>query len=122
MKIRVGFVSNSSSSSFIISSFEKPKLTIEVDIEELSESIIDNKEKLDEYFLDYYDYKTIEEMLADGDPLKKEYEKCLTELQLGSKIYIGQVSSDSYEPIENLLYNSGLSGKKNFEVIQDVSS
>ena len=44
MKIRQGLVSNSSSSSFIISCKEKPKLAITIDIEEFVKRIIGNEE------------------------------------------------------------------------------
>jgi hypothetical protein len=118
MKIRKGFVSNSSSSSFIISSKKKPVMTIEIELDELSTEIT-NKEELDDYFtrLDYYD--TIEEMLEE-EGNKEQYDMALAELAIGDTIYAGDVSSDSGNELESLIYSQGFSGNCNFKVIQGV--
>jgi hypothetical protein len=56
MKKRIGFVSNSSSSSFILSSEKdkNTKISLEIDLSNLTDNIIKTKEELDEYFLDEF--------------------------------------------------------------------
>jgi hypothetical protein len=123
MKTRQGFVSNSSSSSFIISTNkgEKPKITIEIDIENYSTEIR-NKEDLDKYFIGEYGYgDTLEEIFEDDYNLKEGYESCLLELEKGKYIYLGTVSNESGEEIESYLCNNGFPPGGNFEVIKGVS-
>jgi hypothetical protein len=119
MKIRNGFVSNSSSSSFIISSFESPKMTITIDLSAMSEKI-ENKNQLDDYYLEEYEYETIEEFLKEeSGGLAEEYERVLSELNEGCTIYAGYVSNDSGDTLENLIYDNGFSGILNFDVIRN---
>jgi hypothetical protein len=59
MKTRNGFVSNSSSSSFIVAANKKlngiVSLTIEVDLNSYASSVIDNLDDLSAYFKENYD-------------------------------------------------------------------
>ena len=78
MKIRKGFVSNSSSSSFVVSGKRedmKCKITIEVDLSQYSDDIIETKEELynselselvREGFLDL-SMKELEDIIDNGD-------------------------------------------------------
>lgn len=121
MKIRNGFVSNSSSSSFIISSKDKPKAIIEIDIEKMSSKIIRNKSELEKYLLEehaYNHYKSIEGFLADDKYNREVYEQLMKELEKGNTIYCGSVSSDGDDGLENYVYYSGWGKNKNFDVIQ----
>jgi hypothetical protein len=116
-KIRLGFVSNSSSSSFIIAGKETPRMTIDVDISSLVEYTISNKDELDEYFVDEYSYETIDEIKEDSW-VESQYKKCLRELKEGKTIYAGETSSDDDEAYSNLIYFNGFNGEINFDVIK----
>jgi hypothetical protein len=122
MKTRLGFVSNSSSSSFIISSYNPPVLKVEIYLDAYSTKI-SSREELDNYFMEYYDYGSIDDFMEqEGNPASGRYKKSLEELGLGKTIYIGDVSNEVEDPIEILLYNQGISTNgSNFTIIQDVS-
>jgi hypothetical protein len=120
-KIRRGFVSNSSSSSFIIAGDPNNlKLTVTLDLEELIDDEISNKEELDEAFLDRWDYyETIEELLKDSENLSESYYECLGFIKMGKKVYFGSMSSDD-EGVSSYVYQNGFhGGSRNFDVIMD---
>jgi len=118
MKIRNGFVSNSSSSSFIIAGKKAPRMTIDVDISSLVEYTINNKVELDEYFIDQYCYESIEEMKSEDKWVSDNYDNCLKELDKGNTIYAGEVSSDDDDQYSSLIYYGGFKGKTNFKIIE----
>jgi hypothetical protein len=119
MKTRIGFVSNSSSSSFIVASKEKPKMTIEINLENLSEKKIIAEKELVEYVLGEYGYKTLEAFLIDDKHHKIFYDKCIEALKEGKSLYVGSISNDSGNDIESYVYNNGWDGNKNFEILGD---
>ena len=102
MKIRSGFVSNSSSSSFIASSKTgKITITIEVDLSEYAKHVITNVEQLDAYF------EQIKENYEDGISTAKR-KIYIDALDRGEKIYQGSFSSESGEGLETFLCENGL--------------
>jgi hypothetical protein len=84
MKVRQGFVSNSSSSSFIISSKES-ELCVNVPVILEPEKIISSIEELDEYFLELYLADALSELTKSE---KENYDKCKDKLNNGEKIFI----------------------------------
>lgn len=117
MKKRFGFVSNSSSSSFIVAVNKgrtKIKLEVEVDLERYSHSTISTIEDLMSYFIDYgYDLDEIKE--------DERYQEAKKAIEEGKEILTGSFSSDEGDPIESLLCYNGLKkyiDSKNIVIIQ----
>jgi hypothetical protein len=129
MKTRMGFVSNSSSSSFIVAGDKNnSKLTmmIEVDLEDFSEKVITTISELNEYIVSEYgwaddDGDTAAKIIENGDFSGETYAKMIHQLDMGKVIYVGSVYTSSGEAIEEYVANNGF-GKtdNNFIIIQDA--
>lgn len=95
MKIRESFVTNSSSSSFIV------KVPLNMNI-----GII-NKEQLQQYFVNYYGDDTFEETIQDRW-CQEQYDKYKIILDGGFGIVFASISNDNYfSDIENLINELG---------------
>lgn len=108
LKIRNGFVSNSSSSSFIISSKDKnPKLVIEAPLKNLDGYVIKSIEELQDYYAKtcYMDEGFNEEELEEE--VEDEYQSCINYLGKGHTIYICEVSSED-EGISAFFYDNSV--------------
>lgn len=118
MKIRNGFVSNSSSSSFILTtqlkrkSIEDGKLTLTITVpldSDLIESIISTKKELYAHWESYYG-ESVDEMRKDSEYYADELEE-LEKLELlvdnGLTVIIGECSDEDREGIGPYLCGNG---------------
>ena len=115
-KIRNGFVSNSSSSSFIVSSKEEPKIHVEISLRDLSSYIVSTKEELDKAIKEHF-YTDVDEL--EGYE-KIIYNKCLKQIELGNTLYFGTVANDFDNPVNEFVYYNGFGKDNNFDIIQDL--
>lgn len=106
MKIRQGFVSNSSSSSFMVAaklgSYPKVQVNLSADLDSFAEEYIETKEELETFFKNYYYY--------DREDYDELHNKWLELIESGHKLLYCTVSSDSYDDLVSVyLYNNGIS-------------
>ena len=109
MKRRIGFVSNSSSSSFIIASDKKPDdiyINISVPLTSLysPERTISSEEELKDQICDNWGYETFEELVENkGKYVEEELEDKLTAIKEGKILYTVDCSNEE-GGIESALY------------------
>jgi hypothetical protein len=118
-KIRTGFVSNSSSSSFIISAKKGVplKTTIEIDLKTLIESKIENTQQLSDYIVAEFGEDWKEDKYATD-----QFAALLKAIRNGEIVYVGSVGSEDDNPTSLYLYQNGLSGLSGkFNVIGDIN-
>lgn len=112
-KIRNGFVSNSSSSSFIISKKgsidKKVTIAVEVDLSDFVSETFTTKEEVIEHIKDEYCYGgySLEKMFEDEPYVKEQYDNMMAAIERGEVIYKGLFSSEG-EPVEAFLCDHGL--------------
>lgn len=119
MKIRTGFVSNSSTSSFLIAADDngedtKVKIQIEVDISRYADTVMRTKEEVDAYMIDRHcwgDMKTLEDVFQSdwcGESLKEEYEKMIDAVEKGKVVMAGGFSNEYSDAAELFLSCNGI--------------
>ena len=117
MKKRIGFVSNSSSSSFIISHEKKEtlrgKITLELD--SMKDTTIETIEELQDFFMDEYGFSSCEtfeelykELIEEDDWYKNKYERMESEINNGRAVSVFTVSNEDYDGYSEALYNNGV--------------
>lgn len=101
MKIRNGFVSNSSSSSFVIvADCEDATISLQKSIKDISEKILRTEDDVNEWLINEYGYDTIKEIFSEYSDVKKDYNAMLKAIHNGGVVFVGSASSESDDPIE----------------------
>ncbi len=124
MKIRNGFVSNSSSSSFIISSemHIEPKVCIEIPMSQLNAKCITNIDDLNKYFIKNYGIiiskdETFEEALEINE-VEQIYKNCSDKINNNKALWMFEASSDSDDG-DTILYGKKLPYSKDYEIVYE---
>lgn len=109
MKLRNSFVTNSSSSSFIISSKSKDnkiQLILEVDLDKSADKKITTIEELNEYADYNWDYNPNDP--KSDDYMKEEYDKMKKAIEDGNILFELWGSNESDDPLQQFIYYNGL--------------
>jgi hypothetical protein len=126
MRKRRGFISNSSSSSFIISAPKEQttiNLTLEVDLDKTGEKI-ETEEELREYIFDNFrnsQNDTLEDIIKNDEYAEDIYKKCLAAVLKGDYLWVLTGSSEDIEDAASIvMYENSLSDLKvNANIIQE---
>ena len=114
MKTRKGFVSNSSSSSFILGVPKNKKasdIMIKVSIEDCVDYKLSTVQEIEDYFLgEYGDDQTFKELVdEEGEWIQKSYDLMVQELEKGNIIIVGTASNEGGDsPAEYAIYLGAL--------------
>lgn len=113
MKFRNSFVTNSSSSSYIISTSKENKNRMNdffdiadhmIGYETDEPILITSEKKLNEYVKEVYDMSLPELMNGDDKYYKERYGKILEELKNGNIVLMQEVAYESEELYDKILY------------------
>jgi len=126
VKTRQGFVSNSSTSSFVVAvnddSSTSITLTVKINLADYGQLLKSQKE-LDEYIVDEYCCgATLEEFLDDDSWIKEKYDAALNAIESGKVVIWGSFTNECSEPEEALLCSKGLRGFVNDKKVEIIHS
>lgn len=122
MKIRLGHVSNSSSSSFVVAGKEDAKVVFQVSVK-LSElgKPIRSIEQYEEHVIDLSWYDDIDDYFEkNGDWARERYDQVKRALDAGMTVYVGHVSNTDYDEASLMIYNEGFPEPGEYVVIQNT--
>lgn len=106
MKFRIGFVSNSSSSSFVVAiphtrMDNKIIMQMEVNLDEMKRDELCNLKELDDYFLNivrhWHNKPTVQELFEQYPNYKEAYDQYKQLIENGYRVIIGSADSDEDE-------------------------
>jgi hypothetical protein len=118
MKIRKGFVSNSSSSSFIVAVDKGTNVKctsnpMTCNLNDYVNHTIKTEKELWEYYQDNCGYNTVEGMKVDDEYSYNEYVKCLGMIKQGKVILFGEFEDQGGDREEYMFCLAGIDKKNN---------
>jgi len=114
VKIRNGFVSNSSSSSFVVAvekDAQEIVLTMKADLRKYADATATTVEELDRIIIDTHGWKmqdNLEDILGESPWLREVYEGAKTAIGEGKHVIFGEVGNDYDDSVANYIYESGI--------------
>ena len=129
MKIRTSFVSNSSSSSFVLGTAKKNKnkpfkITIECDIYDIIDDIIETEEQWVNYLFENYCYgESLTDQMEEDKWLKERYENGISELKTGNVLMVGCCSNEDENPVSQFIFDNKLEGNIDetiYNIVEDA--
>jgi hypothetical protein len=119
MKTRNGFVSNSSTSSFIVALKPECKgkitITVEVNLANFARSVINNVEDLNTYFKENFS----DDYLEVNSWSNEKYLAAKKALENGKVVFAGRICSDG-EGVEQFLYDQGIKKLADAEKVEVI--
>jgi len=122
MKIRKGFVSNSSSSSFIIASDKEPgDLELKVELKCKADKITNGVIRTEEELISFCK----KELCWNDNGFKtEEFENMLNSIRKGKKLICCQVGNEEENPLETILFEEGIDNlilSENSKIVHEES-
>lgn len=128
MKSRKGFVTNSSSSSFVIAT--KPgigaRIAIEMDLSKCIDYTLKTKKDVIDYLIYVYSYKNeytednLPELFMDNDCAKEQYDLYMQFIEAGKYVHIGIASDEDVDNTAGMyIRNNGLPPSSDYDILQN---
>ena len=127
MKIRSGFVSNSSSSSFILASdkqLDEMTITVTFKLGSIVEETLKTKDDVYRYAFNRWVWgdKSLEETFQKDPDSKSMYEAALKAIEEGKTVFTGSSSNVGYGIAEQMLFDQGFSEQnEDLIVIEEIN-